>query len=81
MVSIDDEFKEYFKSLIVPLATTVSLEEMFSTFSNKVISKLEKKLDEQEATIQLQNKKNRGDGIATYPPSTHCGETRPAVGD
>ena len=57
MATVPDDLKEYFKKLIVPLATTASLESMFTSFTNTVISKLEKRLDEQAAIINQQNTK------------------------
>ena len=56
-MSIPEDLKEYFKSLITPLATTASLEEMFENFTSKVVAKLEKRLDEQEQLINLQKSK------------------------
>ena len=52
-----EELKEYFKHLIVPLATTVSIEEMFQSFSSEVVAKLEKRLDDQEVIIKAQTAK------------------------
>ena len=56
-MSISEDLKVYFKELILPLATTASIEEMFQLFTNKVVSKLEQRLDEQEEKINLQQTK------------------------
>ena len=56
-MAIAEEVKTYFKKLVQPLATTASLEEMLKSFSNEVVTKLEKRLDEQEIIIKQQNAK------------------------
>ena len=61
-ITVDDDVNKYFKSLVDPLKKSVDgfevkIVDMFKTFSADVISKLEKRLDMQEAIITEQNKK------------------------
>ena len=51
-MSITAEVREYFDSLIKPLVTNKSLEELLDKFKEGIISKFEDKLEEQNLKIQ-----------------------------
>ena len=54
---LSDEIKTYFNNLIKPLSTSSSLEELFKTFTDQIVFKIEKRLDDQEEKIQEQSSK------------------------
>ena len=51
MSDISEEIRKYFFELIKPLATNASLKEMFEKMKEKVISKFEPKISEQNDKI------------------------------
>ena len=55
---IAGEVRDYFESLIKPLATNESLEKPLGSFQEKIVKRFEEKLDEQngEKIIELQSK-------------------------
>ena len=56
-MSIAGEVRDYFESLIKPLATNESLEKPLGAFQEKIVKRFEEKLDEQNAKIiELQSK-------------------------
>ena len=54
-MSIAGEVRDYFESLIKPLATNESLEKTLGAFQEKIVKRFEEKLDEQNAKM-LQSK-------------------------
>ena len=51
-MSITDEIKEYFSSLLAPLANQEAINEMFDNFKKAVLSKLEQRIEEQNERIE-----------------------------
>ena len=52
MVDVTEEMKIYFKELIQPLATNLSILQMFKEFKSEMVEKFERRFEEQSKKIE-----------------------------
>ena len=58
-MSITNEIKEYFSSLLAPLATQEAINEVFDNFKKAVLSKLKQRIEKLEPTLAIQQNQGR----------------------